>query len=328
MGARWALAPWAAMVLVAGTALAGLAGASAARAEGPSVVTDIAPVQSLAATVMEGVGTPTLILPPGASPHGYAMRPSEAASLQDADIVFWVGPALAPWLARAIDNLAPDALVVELMAVKGVKLLASRVEHAHIADGHGHIEAHDGHDNGLQGRAAVDPHVWLDPVNGIAWLDAMATALSEADPANAERYRANAEAGQAALQALTDDIAARLAPVAGLPFVVRHDAFHYFEHRFDLGSAGAIALGDAVAPGPARLAEVVTLVRDRNVTCVFTEPQFDEGLAETVAEGSGARIVVLDPLGTALEPGPALYGQLLDDMADTVAGCLSGSGAH
>ena len=120
-------------------------------AEPPKVATDILPVHGLVAKVMDGVGAPSLILPPSASPHGYAMRPSEARALAEAGLIIWVGESLTPWLERAVENMAPDAVSVELLGVKGTKLLEFRegagFEHDHDHGGHGaeHKDEH-GHD--------------------------------------------------------------------------------------------------------------------------------------------------------------------------------------
>lgn len=325
----------AAMAMAVACAGAGATGAMAA----PQVAADIAPVHALAARVMKGVGEPALIVRPGASPHDYALRPSEAAAMQRADVVFWVGEALTPWLGKAIHAVAADAASVQLRDAPGVALLAVRTgatfaphahdEHADEADEHDddlavasedHATEADGHDHD---HAAFDEHLWLDPENAKAWLTAMATALSTADPANAATYFANASAGRAELDALSAEIAATLAPAHGRPFVVFHDAYQYFEARFGMPAAGAVTLSDGAPPSAARVAEIRQTVQRLGATCVFAEPQFAQGVVDAVAEGTGARVGVLDPLGIALRPGPGLYGDLLRGLARALAECLS-----
>ena len=291
----------------------------------PAVVADIAPVHALAARVMDGVGTPDLLVAPGASPHGYAMRPSDARRLQDAAVVFWVGEGLTPWLEDALDTLGADATVVELMAAEGTTLLPVREganfeAHDHGEDDHGHNHGHShGHEHGHED---ADAHVWLDPMNARVWLGAMAEALAAADPANAAAYRANAAAGQAEIDALVAEIGATLAPVAGRGFIVFHDAYQYFEARFDMPAMGSITLSDATAPSAARVAEVRETIVELGALCVFAEPQFEPRLVATVTEGTNARRGVLDPIGANLEPGAALYPALLRGMAASMAGCL------
>lgn len=312
---------------------------AAAPADAPRVAADIAPVHSLAARVMQGVAAPELIMPPGASPHDYNLRPSNAAALQAADLVFWVGPALTPWLDRALDTLAPQAKAVELLEAPGTTVLASRDnalfaadahdehderhgdgDHGHGHEDHGHDAHHEDDDHGHD-HGPLDTHAWLSPANAAAWLGAMAEELAAADPANAEIYRANAEAGRAELAALTAEVAALLADVPAGRFVVFHDAYQYFETAFARPSAGAISIGDAADPSPARLARIRELIRDRGVDCVLAEPQFNDGVVSAVAEGAGVRTAVLDPLGAGLTPGPDLYPSLMRNLATALASC-------
>lgn len=333
-------------------ALASVAALPAAAA--PEAVADIPPVHSLAARVMQGVGEPTSILPPGATPHGYSMRPSEAARLQAADIVFWVGEGLTPWLEDAVESLAADAVSVELMEAPGVALLEFREgghgdhdddgdgkkDHAHGDDDHKHEHAHkddDDHkgdhkeehahkdEHGHEHHGDKDPHIWLDPANGKAMLAEMAARLAAIDPANADAYRANAAAGAAELDALAARVEAIVAPVRGKAFFTAHDAYHYFEHRFGIESAGSVALSDAASPGPARLDHIRSEMREHGALCVFIEPQLDPKLARTAAEGTGARIAVLDPVGADLELGPGLYPALIEGLAKSLADCLGGA---
>lgn len=380
----------AAAALASAAVLALAAGARAA----PSVAADIAPVHSLVARVMQGVGAPMQVLPPGASPHGHALRPSEAATLEAADLVVWIGPELTPWLEDAVDSLAPDAARLTLLEVPGITLREFREDedfttaaadahghddhdhahddHAHDDDAHDaaaeaaaqdhdddhahddHAHSHDDHDHdhdeAVEAAAhdhgddhahddhahddhahdhahdGADPHAWLDPGNAAVWLDAIAEALAEADPANAALYRTNAAEGRAELAALSGEVAETVAPLAGKPYAVFHDAYQYFEARFGLQAAGTIALSDAASPGPRRLAEVRDRLSDIGAVCVFSEPQFPTGLAETVVEGTPARLGEIDPLGAELEAGPGLYPALIRDVADDLAACLTPTG--
>ncbi len=315
----------------------GLLLATPAAGAAPLVVADIPPVHSLVARVMEGVGRPELLLPPGASPHHFALRPSEAERLERAELVFWIGEALTPQLEDAMEALAGDAEVVELMDADGVRQLAFREgtlfephEHgdddndhddaAHEEYDHGEDQAHDEHEG--HDHHGADPHVWLDPENARAMMSAIAAALSDKDPEHAARYAANAAAGRAEVAALIPEIDAMLAPARGKPFFVFHDAYHHFEARFGVEAAGAISLSEATPPGPRRLDELREAVRSRHVLCVFAEPQFDPKLAALVTEGTEARAAALDPLGAGLEPGPALYPTLLRDIAASLAACL------
>lgn len=287
--------------------------AGSALAAPPRVATDIAPVHSLVARVMEGVALPDLIVAPGASPHEYNLRPSEASALQEANVIFWIGPDLTPWLGGAIDTLAPDARAIPLLEVEGAVILPIREG----ALFEGQADEANGHDHG-----AIDPHVWLSPVNAATWMNTIAEALSASDPENAGAYQANAAAGQAELAALSSELNARLAPLRDRRYIVFHDAYQYFEHAFDSPASGAISLSDASHPSPARIAGIQARVTEQGVTCVLSEPQFDPGIVATVLDGTSARTGVLDPLGSDLEPGPALYPRMLRNLAETLANCL------
>ncbi len=289
---------------------------------GPEVVASIAPVHSLVARVMQGAGAPHLLLPPDASPHDLALRPSDAAALERAALVFWVGPRLVPWLERPLTVLAAGARVVRLADTPGLTRLAFRegtVFEAHDPESEPAAEPTPESD---PGEDETDPHLWLDPMNAKLWLGAIAAALAEADPARRALYLANAEAARAELDTLAAEIDARLAPVRGRPFVVFHDSFHYFERRFGIEAAGAVALGDARAPGPARIARIRDHIGALGTVCLFREPQFRASLVDTVAAGAGVRIGVLDPLGANLRPGPDLYPDLLRGLAESLADCL------
>jgi zinc transport system substrate-binding protein len=305
-------------------------------ADAPRVAVDIAPVHSLVAQVMEGVGTPDLIVQPGASPHEYSLRPSEAAALQDANLVFWIGPDLTPWLTDTIETLAPDAAVTELLEADGTiefefregALFEAHDDHEedehddegdhkddddhadeahddheeeghddhgdekagdydHADDDHDDEEAgHEGHDHG-----AHDPHAWLSPQNAMTWL-------------------------------LIGEVTATLDPVRDGRFIVFHDAYQYFEADFDFPASGAISIGDASDPSPARIAEIQGRIAEQGIDCVLAEPQFNPGLVATVLDGTDAKTGILDPLGSDLEPGSALYSQLIRNLSTALAGCM------
>lgn len=342
--------------LVLSTALATAALTAPALAAPPDVVTTIRPVHSVAAAVMEGVAEPALLLPPGASPHDYSLKPSDARALGEADIVFWIGQPLESFLAKSVKTLAEDARVVALASAPGLTLLHTREGGVWDAHDHGHGHGHDdhahedehGHDDNahddehadagmgliaplaaLDADAAglpadTDSHIWLDPRNAAAMGRAMAGVLAEADPDNAAAYRANADALAADLEALETELRDRLAAVSSVPYIVFHDAYHYMEHRFGLSPVGSITVEPGRPIGARRLAELRETVQDRNAACVFAEPQFEPRLIATVTEGTAARTGILDPLGSDLAPGPDLYPTLMRGMADALTGCLAG----
>jgi len=337
--------------------------AGAARAEVPAVVTDIPAVQSLVAQVMGDLGTPAILLEQGGNAHSYQMKPSQARALQDAELVFWIGPEMTPWLDRAIEGVALSGKQVALLQAEGTFRQNygdgahdhEGEEHAgHDHDEHGHDEhghddhaghAHDDHDHAHDDHAdhdhghddhdhdhdheghshtGTDPHAWLDPANAQVWLGVIAAELAAADPGNAATYSANAKAASEAVAALDAQIAATLAPVQGKPFVVFHDAYGYFAGHYGLDVAGTISLGDAAAPGAERLTEIRHLLEEEGAVCIFPEVQHNPKQVETLVEGTPVKLGgALDPAGTGLTYGPGLYAALLTTMAETLAGCLA-----
>ena len=302
-------------------------------ADVPNVAADIAPVHSLVSRVMEGVGAPKLVIKSGASPHDYRLRPSEAKALQDADLVFWMGEELTPWMNGALETLASKASITTLLDQEGVTLhdfRESALFEAHDHDDdkdHKDHDDHDDHDDDKDHKdhddhGGHDPHAWLSPENAKLWLNIIASKLSVADPQNAASYFMNAAAGQAEMEEMIVEVNVMLKPVQGGKFVVFHDAYQYFENDFDFYASGAISLGDSSDPSPARIQKVQKRIRDEGIQCVLAEPQFNEGLVVTVMEGSEATASVIDPLGAELNTGPNLYTQLIKNMAKTLRDCL------
>ncbi len=337
-------------------ALGVLAIVHAPESQGANVVASIKPIHSLVAGVMGEAGEPRLMITGVASPHTYQMRPSEAAELNDADLIVWVGEGLETFLERPIANLGAGAEVVTLHKAAGMELLPNREggiwpdehdahghdEHAHghdeHADDHGehadehdehadehgeheevHVDEHDAHGHH---HAEFDMHVWLDPGNAGRIVEVVADALTRIDPERSETWRGNAEAMRTRIDALESSLGAQLAPVRQRAFIVFHDGYQYFERAFGLNGKGAIAVDPARPPSAKRLAELRAALDEHDVRCVFTEPQFEPDLVRTVVEGSAVRTGALDPLGVDVEPGPDAWFAMMRDLGDSFAQCL------
>ena len=313
---------------------------SAAVAEVPRVVTDIAPVHSFVAQVMAGVGVPDLLIDQATSPHHFALRPSQARALQEADLVIWIGAGLSPALSGAIADLAGAGKEMALLSVPQTDLLPIREDvrfeaHRHDDhDDHGHDDqGHDDHDDhghddhvdeGHEDHAhdgAIDPHAWLDPDNAALWLTAIAEELAAADPDHAQTYLRNATNAARQVEDLADQIEADFAATPPPAFIVFHDAYQYFEDAFDISAQGAISLSDASAPSAARLSEIRTIVVEQGVECLFAEPQFDPDILSAVADAAPVSIAVIDPYGGHIPTGVDFYPTLLQDLATGISGC-------
>src|ERR671918_792815 len=301
--------------------------ASALSAAEIDVVVSIKPVHSLVASVMQGVGEPGLLVKGTGSEHSYSLRPSEARALEQAEVVFWVGETMETFLIKPLRALASDAKVVELWETPGLTLLATREGGMWQAQEHEGAHAEDQEREGAQADAdhahgETDMHVWLDPGNAKVLIAAIATALSDADPENASIYQGNAARLRQQLDELDRSLEDRLATVADRPYVVFHDAYQYFEHRYGVQAVGAIAINPTLRPSAQRLEEIHDRLQDLDAAGVFAEPQFEPALVDIVIEGTNARKGVLDPLGMALDAGPDQYFQLMNDLAASLLDCL------
>lgn len=305
----------------------------------PHVVASIKPVHALVAAVMDGVGKPDLIVGGAASPHAYALKPSQAQALENADLIFWVGHELESFLEKPIETIGAHARSVELIDADGLIKLPFREagpfevhEHDdHAADEADHDDGHadDGHDEATSedhdhGKDGFDAHLWLDPLNAKVLVRVIGEALTETDPANAAIYAANVASTNQRLDVLIDEVNAILAPVHGTQFIVFHDAYQYFEKRFDMQAAGSVTVNPEVRASAERVAAIQDKVRDLNAVCAFSEPQFDGQLIDVVIEGTEAQTAVLDPLGATLDDGPELYFDLIRNLGTSMRDCLQG----
>ncbi|MDA7573101.1 zinc ABC transporter substrate-binding protein [Candidatus Pelagibacter sp.] len=322
------------------------------------VVTSIKPIHSLASYLMDGVGKPDLIVDGYASPHGFSLKPSHAKMLQNADLIFWVGEDLESFLEKPLKSIAKKAEKIELMEIKGLNKLKFRErnifddhddhghddhakkeddhdDHGHDEDGHkekeddhddhGHDE--DGHkeddhdDEGHEGHAhgEYDPHIWLDPMNAKVILEEMTEHLIENDQENASKYKANLKKAHKDLDKLIKKVKSELNK--DFKSIVFHDAYQYFEKRFDVNVLGAFTVNTDVMPGAEQLAEIREIIEHDKVSCVFSEPQFNPDIINAVAKDMNISTGVLDPLGATLNPGKDLYFDLISNMSKSFKGC-------
>jgi zinc transport system substrate-binding protein len=255
------------------------------------------------------VGTPELLIGGALSEHSYALKPSDARKIERAAAIFEIGPDLETYLTAPLATLGARGRVVVLERLPGVHLLPAR---------HGGLwEDTDEH-----GHGPTDPHIWLDPRNAIAMTAAIAATLVKLDPAHAAAYRANGARETAALKALDKELAAKLAAIHSRPYLVFHDAYHYFEARYGLTAAGAVTVAPDRPVGPRRVEALRAAILQGRAACIVREPQFPPKLIGTLDEGTGVRVGVLDPLGAELKPGPALYPELLRALAQSLTECL------
>ncbi len=305
------------------------------------VVASIKPIHSLASYLMNGVAKPDLIVDGYASPHGFAMKPSHAKMLQNADLIFWVGEDVENFLEKPLGSIAKKAEKIELMQIKGLQVLKFRErnifddhdDHGHDDhdkkedhdshakkedhDDHGKKEDHDDHERHAHGE--FDPHIWLDPINAKVILNEMVKHLIENDPKNEAKYKSNLDEALKDIDKLTIDVMTELSN--SVSSIVFHDAYQYFEKRFNVNILGAFTVNTDVMPGAEQLAEIREIIEHDKVACVFSEPQFNPDIIKAVAKDMNIKTGVIDPLGATLNPGKDLYFSLIKNMSASFKGC-------
>ena len=322
--------------------------------ESPKVVVSIKPLHSLVSAVMEGVATPTLLVKKG-SPHAYTLRPSEARALASADLVIWIGHEMESFLEKPLETVAENAKQLELAEVLESSLLKTRSgiewdEHEH-HEGHDedheehathedHDEEHEGHkehadheathdeehdddheehaDHEEHHHGVNDMHLWLDPKIAQKVVAETTKMLIDIDPAHAAQYQANSAKVTTKLVALDASLKQKLAPVKETPYLAFHSAYQYFEVAYDLNAVGSVTIDPDRKPGAKGISEIRERVKNTDARAVFSEPQFESSLVETIIEGTGATTGVLDPLGSDLEQGSDAYFILLNNLADNL----------
>ena len=291
------------------------------------VVTSIKPIHSLASYIMDGVGSPGLIVDGYNSPHSFQLKPSHAKMLEQADIIFWIGEDLENFLEKPLDTIAKKAEKIELLEIKGIKKLKFRErnifeehdDHGHDAkkeehDDHGHDakkEEHDDHDD--HGHGEYDPHIWLDPINAKVILNEITEHLIENDSKNASTYKSNLAKALAKIDKLIIDVITETN--TDLSYVVFHDAYQYYENRFNVNILGAMTVNPDVMPGAEQIHEIHEVIEHDNVSCILSEPQFNPDIIKSIAKDTNVKTGVLDPLGANLKPGKDLYFDLIRNMS-------------
>jgi zinc transport system substrate-binding protein len=285
-----------------------------------NVIATIKPIHALAAAVLGDIAQPSLLIEGAASPHTYALKPSQVGRLNAAHVVVMVSGDLESFMTKVTATLPKTVRTVRLDQAPGLVRLRVRAGGLFEGEDHDHDHAH-----GAAKATATpnDAHLWLDPENGKAILTHLASVFAEVAPAHKAVFEANARAAAERIDRLRDEISRDLKPVIAKPFIVFHDAYQYFEHRFGLTTAGSITLNPDVQPGAKRLKSLRTRLEKGGTVCVFAEPQFEPKLVATLIEGTAVRRGTLDPIGVALPAGPAAYESLLRGLASDLKACLA-----
>ena len=293
------------------------------------VLTSIKPLQLIAAAVQDGLGTPEVLLPPGASPHHYALRPSDVRNLREADLLYWIGADLESFLPRVLAGRSKPSVAVQDLAGMSLRHFGDSHD-AHKEEGHDEHEHHEDHESAEVADehdhdhrpGTLDAHLWLLPANARVIAGKMAADLAAVDPANAARYQANAKAFGERLSALDTRLKKRLQGLKGKSYFVFHEAYDYFEAAYGLEHAGVFSIASEVQPGARHVAAMRERLQQAGPTCVFNEPPVAPRLSKTLTAGLPVTLAELDAMGGALPVDASGYETLLERMAESLAGCL------
>ena len=293
------------------------------------VLTSIKPLQLIAAAVQDGLGTPVVLLPPGASPHHYALRPSDVRNLREADLLYWIGADLESFLPRVLAGRSKPSVAVQDLAGMSLRHFGDSHD-AHKEEGHDEHEHHEDHESAEAADehdhdhrpGTLDAHLWLLPANARVIAGKMAADLAAVDPANAARYQANAKAFGERLSALDTRLKKRLQGLKGKSYFVFHEAYDYFEAAYGLEHAGVFSIASEVQPGARHVAAMRERLQQAGPTCVFNEPPVAPRLSKTLTAGLPVTLAELDAMGGALPVDASGYETLLERMAESLAGCL------
>ncbi|MGY8819441.1 MAG: zinc ABC transporter substrate-binding protein [Pseudomonadales bacterium] len=308
------------------------------------VLTSIKPLQLIAAAVQDGVGKPAVLLPPGASPHHYAMRPSDVRQIRSADLFYWIGPDMEGFLAPVLEGRKRPSVAIQSLPGLTLRHFGDAAgeheaehdrheEHAHEAHGEHSEQAHDEHDDHAHEAdhdehdhahrpGSLDAHLWLLPANAVTIAEGMAQDMAKADPGNAERYRANLAAFKQRLGALDKRLSQRLSETRAKPFFVFHEAFDYFEAAYGIKHAGVFSAGGEAQPGARHVAAMRERLEQAGPSCVFYEPPVRPRLADSLIRGLPVKVTELDALGHGIDASAGGYEQLIDNLGRSLAGCL------
>lgn len=303
----------------------------------PVIVTSIKPVSMVVAAIAGDKAEIQQIVSSTASPHDFALRPSDLRKIVNADTVVWVGESLERFLEKPLENAGKEDSSIEWLALDGMALhnFAKEHHHDHEAhddhehEGHGDHDEHEEHDEheGHEGHEGhhhdgVDPHVWLSPDNARVLAKAVTARLVSLDSANAEYYKGNLASFEKGLSAKDAEIRKALNKVNKVPYIVFHDGYSYFEQHYGLSHAGEITVSPERKPGAKKVAEIRHEIQENKVQCVFSEPQFSPAIVKTLLEGSDVKTAPLDPLGGKVKMGSNAYFSFLDSLSGQFLSCL------
>jgi len=285
-------------------------------AEKVQIVASIKPIQLMAQQLVGDLGEVEVLIPEGASPHHYNLKPSDMRKLAQTDLVVWIGPAMEQFLTKTMHR--QKSSVIQLMGGEAEHHDDHKEAH-HEDDHHDHEKHHDDehhHDHGDS-----DPHIWLDPVLMISAAEAIRDELVTLFPKLKSELDSNFAEFKQQVTDVDRSIKSQLAPHKDKGFIVFHDAFSLFVGHYGLNQLAYFTFDPSHAPGAKKVAEVQSLITSKDAVCVFSEPQFEAKIVKRITAGLDINKGQLDPLAIDIEFEQGYTGFLMG-LADNIEHCL------
>ncbi|MDH1086146.1 zinc ABC transporter substrate-binding protein ZnuA [Pantoea brenneri] len=288
-----------------------------------NVVASLKPVGFIAAAIADGVTPVDVLLPDGASEHDYALRPSDAKRLKNADLVVWIGPEMEAFMAKSAAELPAkkNLAIVDINGVKPLLISGGEDEDEHTAEKSEQPDADAHHHH----HGEFNMHLWMSPEIARKTAVAIHEKLLELMPQDKAKLDANLQQFEVTLADTDKRVNAQLAPVRNQGYFVFHDAYTYFEKHYGLSPTGHFTVNPEIQPGAQRLHQIRTQLVEQKAVCVFAEPQFRPAVIDAVARGTQVRKGTLDPLGTDISLAKDSYVKFLSQLSSQYASCLNGA---
>jgi zinc transport system substrate-binding protein len=280
------------------------------------VISSVKPIGFIVEAIASGVTDNDILLPDGASPHSYYLKPSDLAKVKSAELVVWVGEdmeAFMPTILKSIDKQKQ----IELMAIPEIKVLlrTGHEDHEH-EDTHSHPIPANGH------HGEYDEHIWLSPKIAKVIAQSIHDRLITLYPDKNALIDANLNEFIIKLAETEQNIAKKLINVQNRGYFVFHDAYGYFESQFGLKNLGSFTINPAIQPGVQKVYAIQQALKEHRAVCVFREPQFSPAVIEKIVNGTDVRIGELNPLGTGIALSKEAYSQFLAKLTEQLLDCL------
>lgn len=286
------------------------------QADDINVVTSVKPLQLIAAAVLGELAQPQVLIPPGASPHHYALKPSDRRKLAQADLLMWVGPDLELFLQKSLVTSQVATLTLLPEDEHADESAAEHAAHENEAEPE-HADEHEGHDHD-----GVDPHLWLDPMQALQAAQQLTARLSQLYPQHQAQLEANLLTFSRQLIKVDQQLAADLLPLQSKGFFVFHDAYGRFMDRYQLKMLGAFTVDPGRPVGTRHLSDIRDQLQANAAVCVFGEPQFKAAVVKAVIDDLPVGYGELDPLALDADVSPQGYTEYLQQLGNQVSQCL------